>query len=474
MAFSPSLEIYLHIQLNMGMENTQTNTIQTENKMGTMPLGKLLLTMSLPMMISMLVQACYNIVDSIFVAKISENALTAVSLAFPIQNLMIATSVGTGVGINALLSMRLGQKDEKGVSDSAMNGIFLYAITCIIFIILGVFIPRIYFESQTDNPEIIDYGVKYLSICMIVSVGLYGAILFERLLQSTGRTVLSMISQLAGAITNIIFDPLLIFGVGFFPKLGIAGAAWATVFGQIVGFGISLTLNILKNKEIKFKIKGFRPSIHVIGNIYKVGAPSILLGSIGSVLTYLINLILGTFSTTAIAVYGVYFKLQSFIFMPVFGLNNGIVPIVAYNYGAKRKDRITKAIKLCAIAAVSIMVVGLLIFELLPRQLLSWFNASDEMYAIGVPALRRIALHFPVAAVCITLISVFQALGKGLMSMIVSFVRQIIVLLPAAYLLSLTGNVNNIWWAFIIAESASLIASAIGMRLVYNKEIKKL
>ncbi|MBO4319565.1 MAG: MATE family efflux transporter [Treponema sp.] len=442
--------------------------------MGTMPLGKLLLTMSLPMMISMLVQACYNIVDSIFVAKISENALTAVSLAFPIQNLMIATSVGTGVGINALLSMRLGQKDEKGVSDSAMNGIFLYAITCIIFIILGVFIPRIYFESQTDNPEIIDYGVKYLSICMIVSVGLYGAILFERLLQSTGRTVLSMISQLAGAITNIIFDPLLIFGVGFFPKLGIAGAAWATVFGQIVGFGISLTLNILKNKEIKFKIKGFRPSIHVIGNIYKVGAPSILLGSIGSVLTYLINLILGTFSTTAIAVYGVYFKLQSFIFMPVFGLNNGIVPIVAYNYGAKRKDRITKAIKLCAIAAVSIMVVGLLIFELLPRQLLSWFNASDEMYAIGVPALRRIALHFPVAAVCITLISVFQALGKGLMSMIVSFVRQIIVLLPAAYLLSLTGNVNNIWWAFIIAESASLIASAIGMRLVYNKEIKKL
>ena len=474
MAFSPSLEIYLHIQLNMGMENTQTNTIQTENKMGTMPLGKLLLTMSLPMMISMLVQACYNIVDSIFVAKISENALTAVSLAFPIQNLMIATSVGTGVGINALLSMRLGQKDEKGVSDSAMNGIFLYAITCIIFIILGVFIPRIYFESQTDNPEIIDYGVKYLSICMIVSVGLYGANLFERLLQSTGRTVLSMISQLAGAITNIIFDPLLIFGVGFFPKLGIAGAAWATVFGQIVGFGISLTLNILKNKEIKFKIKGFRPSIHVIGNIYKVGAPSILLGSIGSVLTYLINLILGTFSTTAIAVYGVYFKLQSFIFMPVFGLNNGIVPIVAYNYGAKRKDRITKAIKLCAIAAVSIMVVGLLIFELLPRQLLSWFNASDEMYAIGVPALRRIALHFPVAAVCITLISVFQALGKGLMSMIVSFVRQIIVLLPAAYLLSLTGNVNNIWWAFIIAESASLIASAIGMRLVYNKEIKKL
>lgn len=456
------------------MEESQTELTQKENKMGTMPLGRLLLVISLPMMISMLVQACYNVVDSIFVSWISENALTAVSLAFPIQNLMISTSVGTGVGVNALLSMRLGQKDEKGVSDAAMNGILLYAITCVIFIILGIFIPRAYFESQTSDPEIIEYGVQYLSICMIVSVGLYGAILFERLLQSTGRTFLSMISQLAGAVTNIIFDPLLIFGVGFFPELGIAGAAWATVLGQIVGFVISFILNITKNKEIKFHVRKFRPNLGVIGNIYKVGAPSILLGSIGSVLTYLINLILGAFSSTAIAVYGVYFKLQSFVFMPVFGLNNGIVPIVAYNYGAKRKDRISRAIKLCAIAAIAIMTVGLLIFELFPRQLLSWFNASDEMYAIGIPALRIIALHFPVAAVCITLISVFQALGKGLMSMIVSFVRQIIVLLPAAYLLSLTGNINNIWWAFIIAETASLIASAIGMKSVYNKEIKKL
>lgn len=456
------------------MDNKQTDLTQKENKMGTMPLGRLLLVISLPMMISMLVQACYNVVDSIFVARISENALTAVSLAFPIQNLMISTAVGTGVGVNALLSMRLGQKDEKGVSDAAMNGILLYAITCVIFIILGVFLPRVYFESQTDNPEIIEYGVQYLSICMIVSVGLYGAILFERLLQSTGRTVLSMVSQLAGAFTNIIFDPLLIFGLAGFPKLGIAGAAWATVFGQIVGFAISFTLNIVKNKEIKFHVREFVPDIRVIGNIYKVGAPSILLGSIGSLLTYLINLILGSFTTTAIAVYGVYFKLQSFIFMPVFGLNNGIVPIVAYNYGARKKDRITRAIKLCALAAVAIMTVGLLIFEIFPSQLLSLFNASDEMKSIGIPALRRIALHFPVAAVCITLISVFQALGKGLMSMIVSFVRQIIVLLPAAYLLSLTGNVNNIWWAFIIAETASLIASAIGMKSVYNKEIKRL
>ena len=448
--------------------------IGTENKMGTMPVGKLLIQISLPMMISMLVQALYNVVDSIFVAQISENALTAVSLAFPIQNLMISTSVGTGVGVNALLSRRLGEQNEKGVTDSALNGIFLYAITMIVFMVLGFFIPRLYFESQTNNAEIIEYGVTYLEICMIVSVGLYGAILFERLLQSTGRTVLSMISQLAGAIINIVFDPLLIFGLAGFPKMGIAGAAWATVFGQIVGFIISLTLNLTKNKEIKFKLKGFRPHAKTIGEIYKVGVPSILLGSIGSVLTYLINLILGAFTMTAVAVYGVYFKLQSFIFMPVFGLNNGIVPIVAYNYGAKRKDRIMRSIKLCAIAAVTIMVVGLLIFELFPRQLLAMFNASEEMYAIGVPALRRIAIHFPVAAICITLISVFQALGKGLLSMIVSFVRQVIVLLPAAYLLSLTGDVNNIWWAFIIAEGASAVASFIGMQMVYNKDLKNL
>lgn len=454
--------------------NSQAVEIQTENKMGTMPLGKLLIQISLPMMISMLVQALYNIVDSIFVAKISENALTAVSLAFPIQNFMISAAVGTGVGINALLSMRLGQQNKKAVSDTALNGIFVFVITGIVFLLLGIFIPRIYFESQTNNAEIIEYGVQYLSICMIISFGLFGAILFERLLQSTGRTVLSMISQLAGAITNIIFDPLLIFGLCGFPKLGIAGAAWATVFGQIVGFGISLTLNLTKNKDISFKDPGFRPNKTIIADIYKVGVPSILLGSIGSVLTYLINLILGAFTMTAVAVYGVYFKLQSFIFMPVFGLNNGIVPIVAYNYGAKRKDRIMKAIKLCAIAAVLIMSAGLLVFEVFPRQLLAMFNASDEMLAIGIPALRRIALHFPIAAICITLISVFQALGKGLMSMIVSFVRQIIVLLPAAYLLSLTGDVNNIWWAFIIAEGASVLTSLIGMRSVYKKDIKTL
>lgn len=443
----------------------------TENKMGTMPVGKLLVQISLPMMISMLVQALYNIVDSIFVARISENALTAVSLAFPIQNLMISTAVGTGVGINSLLSMRLGQKDQEAVNNSAMNGIFLAALSCIVFIILGIFLPRPYFKSQTSNAEIIEFGVSYLNICMIVSFGLFGAVIFERLLQATGRTVLSMASQLTGAIINCILDPIMIFGFLGCPAMGIAGAAWATVIGQIAATIVSITLNLTKNTEIRFKIRSFRPNLRIIADIYKVGVPSILLGSIGSFLTYLINMILGQFSTTAIAVYGVYFKLQSFIFMPVFGLNNGIVPIVAYNYGARHKERIIKSVKLCAITAFCIMLAGLLIFELLPGTLLGMFSASDEMMRIGVPALRTIALHFPLAALSITFISVFQALGRGLFSMLTSFVRQIIVLLPAAWLLSLTGNIHNIWWAFVIAELGSLVTCLIGFRSVYKSQI---
>ena len=446
----------------------------TENKMGVMPVGRLLVNISLPMMISMLVQALYNIVDSIFVAKISEDALTAVSLAFPIQNLMISTSVGTGVGINSLLSMRLGQRNQEAVDNTAMNGIFLAVLTCITFIVLGVIIPRPYFESQTDNREIIEFGVSYLHICMTVSFGLFGAVIFERLLQATGRTVLSMVSQLTGAIMNCILDPILIFGLLGCPRLGIAGAAWATVIGQIGAAIVSITLNIRRNKEIRFRLREFRPDGKIIADIYKVGVPSILLGSIGSFLTYLLNMILGRFSTTAIAVYGVYFKLQSFIFMPVFGLNNGIVPIVAFNYGARYKDRIIKSIKLCAAAAFCIMLGGFLIFELLPDFLLGMFSASDEMRAIGIPALRTIAIHFPLAALSITFISVFQALGRGFFSMITSFVRQIFVLLPSAWLLSLTGNISNIWWAFVIAEVASLTSCILGFRSVYKSQIKPL
>ena len=447
---------------------------QSQNKMGTMPIGKLIIQISLPMMISMLVQALYNVVDSIFVAQISENALTAVSLAFPIQNLMISTAVGTGVGINALLSMRLGQHDEKAVSNTAMHGIILGILSTLIFVVLGLFIPRGYLQSQTNNPEIIELGVEYLKVIMIISIGMFGAITFERLLQSTGKTVLSMISQLCGAITNIILDPILIFGIGPFPKMGISGAAWATVIGQILATVIALCLNLFFNKEIKLRIRKFRLNSRIIYDIYKVGFPSIVLSSIGSVLTYFLNLILGAFSATAIAVFGVYFKLQSFIFMPVYGLNNGIVPIVAYNYGAKQKERINKTITFGNILAVGIMLIGVALFEFIPGPLLSMFNASEEMLKIGIPALRIIAIHFPFAALTITFISVFQALGRGIICMVISFVRQLIILLPAAWLLSLSGNVDNIWWAFIIAELIALSISLFGLKSINNKELKDL
>ena len=459
--------------------NTQSQTEkmpvkQQENKMGTMPVGRLIIQISLPMMISMFVQALYNIVDSIFVAQISEEALTAVSLAFPIQNLMISTAVGTGVGINALLSMRLGQHDEKAVTATALHGIFLGVFSTIIFVILGLFTPRVYLSTQTNNPEIVELGVEYLKVIMIISIGMFGAITFERLLQSTGKTVLSMISQLAGAITNIILDPVLIFGWGIFPEMGIAGAAWATVIGQILAAIIALTLNIFYNKEIKLKLKHFRIKSKIIFDIYKVGFPSIILSSLGSVLIYFLNLILGAFSATALAVLGVYFKLQSFIFMPVFGLNNGLVPIIAYNFGAKRKDRINRTTFLGALLAVIIMVIGVFMFEFIPAQMLRLFNASEDMLAIGVPALRIIALSFPMAALTITFISVFQALGHGMIGMIISFVRQLVVLLPVAWLLSLLGNVDYVWWSFVIAEVVTLIISISSLKSVTKKELKDL
>ena len=440
--------------------------------MGYMPLGKLLLQMSLPMMISMFVQSLYNIVDSIFVAQISEHALTAVSLAFPIQNLMFSVAIGTGVGINSLLSRRLGEKNFDEVDKVANNGIFLAICGVIVFMIVGFIVPRPYFESQTDNSEIIEYGVTYMRICLIACGGVFGGSTFERLLISTGKTWLSMVSQLTGTAFNLIFDPILIFGLLGFPKMGIAGAALATVLGQFAATIVSFILNVRKNKEIRFSIKELKPEGQIIGKIYAVGVPSIIVMSIGSILVYFLNIILGSFTTTAIAVYGVYFKLQSFVFMPVFGLNNGSVPIVGYNFGARNKKRVTKTIIISSLAACSIMLVGMLIFELFPRQLLGMFNASEEMYSIGIVALRIIAIHFPIAAFCIILSSVFQALGKGIQSMSISFIRQLIVLLPAAWLLSLTGNINNIWWAFPIAEVISLLTCIVLLKRVYDKEIK--
>lgn len=446
--------------------------IQKENKMGVMPVNKLLLSMSLPIMISMLVQALYNIVDSIFVAKISENALTAVSLAFPIQSLMIATATGTGVGVNAILSKSLGEKNFEKANRTAVNGVFLAVMSYILFVIIGLTVTMPFYRSQTSDAEILAYGKQYLTIVCVASIGLFAQIIFERLLQSTGKTIYTMITQGTGAIINIILDPILIFGLLGFPAMGVTGAAVATVAGQIVGGIMGIVINEKVNHEIKLIWKGFRPSLQMIGAIYRVGVPSIIMQAIGSLMTYGMNLILISFTSTATAVFGVYFKLQSFIFMPIFGLNNGMIPIVAYNYGAGKKERLIKTVKLSVAYAMAVMVIGFLIFQTLPQVLLQWFNASDRMMEIGVPALRIISISFLLAGFCIICGSVFQALGNGVYSMVVSIARQLVVLLPVAFLLSKLGNVNYVWWAFPIAELMSLALSTFFLFRIYHKIIK--
>lgn len=446
---------------------------KSENKMGVMPINKLLITMSVPMILSMLVQALYNVVDSIFVAQINENALTAVSLSFPIQSLMIAIGAGTGVGINALLSKSLGEKDFKKANKTANNGVFLGILSCVIFIIFGFFGARFFFESQIDIPEIITYGQQYLSIISIISFGLFGQFTFERLLQSTGKTIYTMYTQTLGAIVNIILDPILIFGLLGFPQMGVSGAAVATVVGQCTAMLLAIYFNLTKNHEIKLSIKEFKPDRDIIKAIYSVGFPSIMMMAIGSVMNYGLNAILMGFTATAAAVFGVYYKLQSFIFMPVMGLNNGMVPIIAYNYGARNRERVMKTIKWSIIYAVSIMLIGLAIFQFMPEKLLLMFNASDDMLAIGIPALRAISLSFLFAGFCIVMISSFQALGNGLLSLIISVVRQLVVLLPVAYLLSLTGSLDSVWWSFPIAELVAFILSIFFMKYVLNKEMTK-
>lgn len=428
-----------------------------ENKMGTMPVNRLLLSMSLPMMVSMLVQALYNIVDSIFVAQIHEDALTAVSLAFPVQSLMIAAGVGTGVGINAILSRSLGERNYEKANEAAENGIFLALVCYALFLVVGLFCVRPFFMSQTQNEQILEYGTTYLTICCVSSLGMFTQMVFERLLQSTGKTMYTMFTQGTGAVINIILDPILIFGLLGMPKMGVAGAAVATVTGQIIAAIMAVIFNLTKNHDIQLSMKGFRPSGRMIAEIYKVGVPSIVMQAIGSVMVYGMNLILISFTSTATAVFGVYFKLQSFIFMPVFGLNNGMVPIIAYNFGAGKKKRLIQTAKFSVLYAVGIMLAGLIIIELIPDKLFMLFSASEQMLAIGVPALRIICLSFCFAGFCIVCGSVFQALGNGVYSMIVSIVRQLVVLLPVAYLLSQLGNVDFVWWAFPIAEIASVI-----------------
>ena len=442
-----------------------------ENIMGTMSENKLLLKISVPLILSMLIQALYNVVDSYFVAKISENALTAVSLAFPIQNLMIGVGVGTGIGMNSLLSRRLGQKDHLAVNSAAMNGIFLSLINTLVFVVFGLLFSRMYFQSQTDVAEILNEGTAYLSICSIISFGLFFDITFSRLLQSTGRTKYSMIGQFIGAGTNIVLDPILIFGLIGFPKLGVAGAAYATVIGQILAMCFDLAFNLKKNKEIHFRLKGFRPSRRVIGQIYSVGVPAILNTTLFSAFTFGMNQILIGFSTAATAVMGVYFKLQSFIFMPVFGLTSGMIPIVAYNFGAKRPDRIRKTMRLGLIYALGIMLTGVLLFQLLPQQILSLFVDKPETVKMGVAALKTISLGYLFSAFVFVVASVFQALGYGFHALVLQIVRQLAAALPLAYLFSLSGNVNMVWWAFPAAELLTAAAAFILFRSVNKKQL---
>jgi putative MATE family efflux protein len=446
-----------------------------ENKMGVMPIKPLIINMSLPIMVSMLVQALYNVVDSIFVAQLSESALTAVTVAFPLQNLMIAVGSGTGVGVNAILSRALGEKNFKRSDAAANTALFLALLNYLVFLLVAIFAVTPFINSQTSNAEIRSLGHIYLGIVMTFSMGVFFQITFERLLQATGRTMLSMITQLCGAIINIILDPIMIFGLFGCPKMGIAGAAIATVCGQIAAAILGLIMNVRYNREIHFHIKEvFAFNFEIIGHIYLIGIPSILMMSIGSVMTYLMNLILMTFSSTATTVFGAYFKLQSFFFMPIFGMNNGMIPILAYNYGAKHRDRINEALRFAMLLAVCIMLVGTLTFEFIPHVLLGMFNPSKSMLAMGTIALRIIALHFPLAAIGIVFGSIFQAFGKSFYSLMVSLGRQLIVLIPAAYLLSLTRNVNNVWWAFIIAEIVSLMLSLAFFKKLYRDEIENL
>ncbi|MBR4079969.1 MAG: MATE family efflux transporter [Christensenellaceae bacterium] len=451
-------------------------TVRKENKMGTMPVNKLLVTMALPMIISMIVQALYNIVDSIYVAKLCENALTAVSMSFPVQNFMIAVASGTAVGMNAFLSKSLGEKKFDKANSYATNAIILCGLSCIVIMLFGIFGTRWFFEMQTDIQEIVDYGYNYLSIICIVSFGMFGQIILERVLQSTGKTIFTMFSQGIGAVINIILDPIFIFGVERLniPALGTAGAAIATVIGQIIAFILAIIFNLKFNTDVKLNFKKYPLQKKIVRNIYKVGVPSIIMMSIGSVMTFLMNQILMKLTETAVAVFGIYFKLQSIIFMPVFGLTNGMIPIVSYNYGAQNRTRIWTVFKLSAMYAAIIMAIGTLIVMFFPEQLLLFFDASEFMLSIGVPALRIMAIPFIVASFCICSSAMFQALNRGVLSLIMSLARQIIVLVPAAFILSRVGGLDLVWYAFPIAEIMSATVVILGLRNISRNILSKL
>lgn len=451
-----------------------SNTVVKENKMGVMPIPKLLISMSLPMIISMLVQALYNIVDSMFVAQLNEEALTAVSLAFPVQNLMIAVAAGTGVGINALLSKSLGEKNLEEANTIAGNGVFLALVSSLVFAIMGGIGSHFFFAAQTDDVLIVQYGTQYMSIITVASLGIFLQITYERLLQSTGKTIFNMITQGLGAIINIILDPILIFGWFGLPAMGVTGAALATITGQFCAVLLAVYFHNKYNTEITVKFHGFKLDKRSIINIYKIGVPSIIMQSIGSVTTFSMNNILLMFSSTAATVFGVYFKLQSFVFMPIFGLTNGMIPIVAYNYGARNKKRIFDTLKLSIAIAVGIMVCGVLVFQLLPTTLLGLFDASENMIAIGVPALRTISLSFVFAGFCIISSCMFQALGNGVYSMVMSMARQLFVIIPVAFIFAKVFGLHMVWWSYPIAEIVSVVVCIFFLKRISKEKLSEL
>ena len=445
-----------------------------ENKMGIMPVGKLLVNMALPMIISMLIQALYNVVDSVYVSQISESAVTALSLAFPIQNIQIGFAVGIGVGVNSLLSKSLGEGNRDAANRTAGNGITLMLIVTVAFIIFGIFGVRPYYEMQSTVTETVEGGIAYSRICCIMTLGVFMSILCERLLQATGRTVHTMITQSTGAIINIILDPILIHGWFGLPAMGITGAAWATVIGQWAAALLALLFNIKFNPDVQFGLNYLKLDKKVVKPILTVGVPSIIMNSIGSIMNFGMNQILQGFTETATGVFGIYFKLQSFFFMPLFGLNNATISIIAYNYGARKPQRIVKTLKIAVTAAVCLMTTGFLAFQFLPDVLLGLFNPSADFLHIGRSCLRTISWSFPIAAVCISLSACFQALGNGIYSTVTSICRQLLVLLPVAFLLSLSGNVNRVWLSYPIAEIASGAATCFFFLRIYRKKIKPL
>ncbi len=442
----------------MLLENDQAK-LRAE-RMGSAPEGKLLLSMAVPMMLSMLVQALYNVVDSVYVARVSEDCLSALSLAFPAQNIMIGLGTGTGVGVSALVSRALGSKDPKRASRVAGNALFLCLCCWALMALFGIFLSKAFINSQSNVSSIRDYGNSYLKIVTIGSLFVYLEICFERLLQSTGQTKLSMWVQMAGAVTNIILDPFFIFGWCGLPAMGTAGAAIATVIGQGVGALLGFYFHMTRNKEVPVRGEDLIPDKRIIADVYRIAFPSILMMCIGSFTNYSMNRILHSFTPTAVAVYGAYFKLQSFFFMPVFGLNNALVPVVGFNFGAGKRERIMRATRFGVLYAFILTTLGFLVFQIIPHIVLGAFSPSENMLRIGVRALRTISWHFPVAAFCIVAGSVCQAVGKSMFSLFSSLLRQVLALLPSAYLLSLTGNLDLVWLCFPIAEVVSAIASA--------------